>query len=85
VDTDSTKDEQGAERKSPILIGQIGGLVAGIVVALLFGTDSGKTAISGMVLGAATQFLFQNRYSLWSRVGVSLISILSVTFVWWWR
>jgi hypothetical protein len=82
---DSTEDEQGAERKSPILIGQIGGFGAGIVVALLFGTDGGKTAISGMVLGTAAQFLFQTRYSLWARIGVSLISILSVTFVWWWR
>ena len=82
---DPTGDERGAERKYPILIGQIAGFGAGLIVALLFGTDSGKTAISGWVLGVAAAFLLQTRYSLWTRVGVSLISILSVTFVWWWR
>ena len=82
---DPTENEQGAERKNPLLIGQIAGFGAGLVVALLFGTNSGRTAISGWVLGMAAAFLFQTRYSLWTRVGVSLISILSVTFVWWWR
>jgi hypothetical protein len=82
---DSTENKQDAERKYPILIGQIGGFGAGLVVALLFGTDSGRTAISGWVLGIAVAFLLQTRYPLWTRVGVSLISILSVTFVWWWK
>ena len=82
---DSKEDEQSVERKNPILIGQIGGFGAGLVVALLFGTDSGKTAISGMVLGVAAQFLLQTRYSFWTRVAVFLISISSVIFVWWWR
>ena len=82
---DSTENKQDTERKYPILIGQIGGFGAGLVVALVFGTDSGKTAISGMVLGVAAQFLLQTRYSLWTRVAVSVISISSVTFVWWWR
>ncbi|MCH9693484.1 MAG: hypothetical protein K0U72_03150 [Gammaproteobacteria bacterium] len=82
---DSTEDEKNTQRNSPILIGQLGGLAAGIVVALIFGTDGGKTAISGMVLGAAAQFLFHIRYSLWSRLGVSLISIMAVAFAWWWE
>ena len=82
---DSTENEQGADRKYPIVIGQIAGFGAGLVVAVLFGTDSGRTATSGWVLGIAAAFLLQTQYSLWIRVGVSLVSILSVTFVWWWR
>ena len=82
---DPTDNEQSAERKYPLLIGQVSGFGAGLVVALLFGTDSGKTAISGWVLGVAAAFLLQTQYSIWARAGVSLISILSVTFVWWWR
>lgn len=82
---DLKEDGQSAEEKNPILIGQIGGFGTGLVVAILFGTDAGKTAISGMVLGVAAQFLLQTRYSLWARVSVFLVSILSVAFVWWWR
>jgi len=81
----STEDDQGTNSKYAIVFGPIGGIVAGLVFALLFGTDSRMTATSGMVLGMAAGFLIQTRYSLWIRVGVSLFTILSVTYVWWLR
>ena len=80
---DSTEDGQGAKRKYSIVIGQSAGFGAGIVVAFLFGTNAGTTAISGMVLGAAAGFLIRTEYSLWARAGVALISILAVTYRWW--
>lgn len=81
---ESTGDDQVAKRrKNAILIGQIGGFGTGLAIALLLGTDSRITAVSGMVLGTAAGSLIQTQYSLWTRVGVSLIAILSVTYVWW--
>ena len=69
--------------KRAILIGQVGGFGAGLVVALLLSTDSRITAISGMILGTAAGFLTQTQYSLWTRVGVALVTLLSVAYVWW--
>jgi hypothetical protein len=80
---DSTEDDQGGKRNHAFLIGYIGGFGIGLVVALLFGTDSGMTAVSGSVLGAAAAFLTQTQHSLWTKAGVALITILAVTYAWW--
>lgn len=78
-----TEDEQSTKRKPALLLGQIAGFASGLVVALLLETDSRITAVSGMVLGAAAGFWFQAGYSLWIKLGVALVSILSVAFIWW--
>jgi len=80
---DSTESNQSAMHKRAILIGQIGGFGAGLIVALLLSTDSRMTAISGMILGTAAGFLTQTQYSLWIRVSVALVTLLSVTYIWW--
>ena len=79
----ASENYQSSMYKRAILIGQIGGFAAGLVLALLLSTDSRVTAISGMVLGTAAGFLTQTQYSLWTRVGVALVTLLSVTYIWW--
>ena len=75
--------DHDSKRKSALLIGQISGFAAGLVIAMVLGTDSRMTAFSGMVLGAAAGFSLQVHYSSWIRMGFAAISILSVSYVWW--
>ena len=79
----SPEHDQSIQRKSALLVGQIAGFLAGLVVALILGTDSRITAFSGMVLGAAAGIWIQNQYPFWIRLGVALFSVLSITYVWW--
>ena len=61
----------------------IAGLVAGFVVAVLFGTGSGITAASGYAIGAVAGPFFQSGFPVWARLVSVLLLVAILAFAWW--